>query len=1041
MKKTLFLWTIFLLSTLLYGQPVWENEQVVGINKLEPHVTMIPYENLTEALNGQAETSPYYQSLNGMWKFHWSKKPSERPKHFYKPDFDVSEWDEIAVPSNWELQGYGIPIYVNQPYEFADPRFPKFTEMKRPDPPHVPHEYNPVGSYRTTFQISEEWAGRRVILHFGAVKSAMFVWVNGQKVGYSQGSKLPAEFDVTPYLRKGKNTLAVEVYRWSDGSYLECQDFWRISGIERDVYLWTVPKTHIFDFFAKPQLDDNYQNGTLTTDIKIVNFTEPDRKQHSVTLQLFDKQNNEVVHVEKAFDNNRKEQVITLKSLVKNPLKWTAETPHLYTMVLTLKKENKPIEMVSHKIGFRNVEMKNGQLLVNGVPVLFKGVNRHEHDEYTGHVISKELMLKDIELMKRHNINAVRTCHYPDDPYWYQLCDQYGIYLIDEANIESHGMGYRPSKTLGNNPKWKKAHMERARRMVERDKNHPSVIIWSMGNEAGDGVNFDTVSAWIHQRDPSRPVHYERALKRDIVDIYSPMYPSIDYIEKYAKTNPSRPLIMCEYAHSMGNSTGNLQDYWDVIEKYPALQGGFIWDWVDQGLAKYTSDSVKYWAYGGDFGPKNIPSDGNFCINGIINPDRTVHPAIYEVKKVYQYLKILPVDAEKGKFQIINEYDFTNLDQYELKWYLKGNGETVLEGTLGRLDVNPHDTVNVTLPLSCYSFKGDVEYFVDFSLVAAQDQPLIPKGFEVAKEQFFVTKPPVFQTLQFVKHDPVPYSIENKTLTATSGKITYRFSLKNGLLTSAMVNGQELLKTPVIPDFWRAPTDNDFGNRMPRRLGIWKDAGQHLKLNKITYQHADNGDLIITSDLSLTTVKSGLKLTYTLDDQGKLTIKLDFSPESEELPNLPRLGLLFVLNQADSLQYYGRGSFENYCDRNTAAFVDRYSGTVDQQYFAYIRPQENGYRTDTRSLTIGEGNNKLLFQASQTFSFSALHIPTQQLDPGLKKAQRHTIDVHPQKETYLHIDMKQMGVGGDDSWGARTHEPYLIPPQNYTFQFSMEPAR
>ncbi len=1033
----LFILMIISLSSLAERKEVWENEKILGINKLEPHVTMVPYKNIEQALKGEIKDSPYYRSLNGMWKFHWSKNPAERPKDFYKTNFSVEEWAEIPVPSNWELQGYDIPIYVNQPYEFADPRFPSFTGMKRPNPPRVPHEYNPVGSYRTVFNVPEEWGGREVILHFGAVKSAMFVWVNGKKVGYSQGSKLPAEFDITPFIHKGKNTLAVEVYRWSDGSYLECQDFWRISGIERDVYIWSVPRTHIYDFFAKPQLDDNYQNGQLTTDITLVNFGKGGKGDFTVVMNLYDPENRLVKTVNKNVTVSGDTTRLTLKTEVKNPEKWTAETPNLYTLVLELKKKDGTSEIVSHKIGFRKIEIKNGQLLVNGVAVLFKGVNRHEHDEFTGHVISRELMLKDIELMKQNNINAVRTCHYPDDPYWYRLCDQYGIYLIDEANIESHGMGYRPNRTLGNNPDWKEAHLERARRMVERDKNHPSVIIWSMGNEAGDGVNFDAVSAWMHQRDPSRPVHYERALKRPIVDIYSPMYPGIRYIEKYAKSNPSRPLIMCEYAHSMGNSTGNLQDYWDVIEKYPALQGGFIWDWVDQGLAKYTEDSVKYWAYGGDFGPKDIPSDGNFCINGIINPDRTVHPAIHEVKKVYQYMKIVPVDLLAGKYKLTNEYDFTDLKNYELKWVLLADGDTVKQGSLGNIELPPHQTTGITVPYKDYVFKGDVEYFINFSLVTAQDEPFKPKGFEVAKEQIFVVKPPIFHTMEYKIHAPVPYHEDEQEVVINSGDLTYKIDKKSGLLSSIKENNKELLKETVRPDFWRAPTDNDFGNRMPKRNGIWRNAGKQTALKDFKIKRIDNGDLAIVSDLFIDTVDTRIKLTYTFDDKGTMNVSMDFKPGNQELPNIPRVGLLFVLNDADSLTYYGKGDFENYCDRNTSAFVGKYSGKVSGQYFAYIRPQENGYRTDARWLNTGG----LKFAATQPFSFSALHIPTEQLDPGIHKKQRHTIDVHPKKETYLHIDMKQMGVGGDNSWGARPHKQYMIPAKDYRFTFRVSPVR
>lgn len=1042
MRKIIFLLIATLIAVnLIANKNNWEDESIIGINKLEPHVTMIPYKNIKQALKGEITESPYYKSLNGYWKFHWSENPSSRPVDFYKADYDISKWDTIPVPSDWQMEGYDFPIYINQPYEFADPRFPGFTEMHKPNPPHVPHNFNPVGSYITEFKVPEKWDGREVILHFGAVKSAMFVWVNGKQVGYSQGSKLPAEFDITPFIRKGKNRLAVEVYRWSDGSYLECQDFWRVSGIERDVYIWSVPKTNIFDFFAKPDLDSNYINGILSTDVRILNYKKPDNKKLAVILKLYDKNDKPVKTVKKEIVNNKKEQVITLETSVENPDKWSAETPNLYTLVLELEKGGKKIEIVSHKTGFRKVEIKNSQLLVNGVPVLIKGVNRHEHDEFTAHVISRKSMLKDIELMKKNNINAVRTCHYPDDPYWYQLCDKYGIYVLDEANIESHGMGYRPDRTLGNKPSWKKAHLERARRMVERDKNHPSVIIWSMGNEAGDGVNFDTISKWMHKRDPSRPVHYERAGRRKIVDIYSPMYPGIKFLERYAKSNPDRPLIMCEYAHSMGNSTGNLQDYWDVIEKYPVLQGGFIWDWVDQGLAKYTKDGVKYWAYGGDFGPENVPSDGNFCINGIINPDRTPHPALHEVKKVYQYIKITPVDVKNGKFEITNMYDFTNLKGYELKWQLMGNGEKVTGGTLGNINLEPHKNVEITVPFKNFDFKNGTEYFINFSLVTAKDQPFKPKGFEVAKEQYLVGKYPDIQTAIIKNHNPVKYSEKGNELIVYSGGAVYKFDKKRGFLTSIIVNGTELLEKPVRPDFWRAPTDNDFGNGMDKRCAVWKTAGKNTDLQSFKYEIDDNGDIKVISGFMIDKLDTRINLTYVIDDKGRIDVNMNFKPSKQGLPEIPRLGLLFVLRDADSLEYYGKGDFENYCDRNTSAFVGKYKGTVSGQYFAYIRPQENGYRTGTRWLVIGENDKKLKFESENPFGFSALHIPVSQLDQGTKKNYHHTIDIHPVKETYLYVDYKQMGVGGDNSWGAKPHEQYLIRPGNYTFEFSMKPVK
>ena len=1034
MKKIFFLAGILTLLLPLNGraQEVWENPEVTGINKTDAHAKAVPYNSLKMALEGEIKNSNYYQSLNGNWKFLWSENPFSVPADFFTPGFNDSDWKEIPVPSNWELQGYGTPIYVNQPYEWT----------YDPQPPAVPHDYNPTGAYRTSFEVPAGWQDRRVILHFGAVKSAMFVWVNGEEVGYSQGSKLPAEFDITDYVQEGKNLLAVKVLRWSDGSYLECQDFWRISGIERDVYLWSVPNMHIYDYFARANLDESYRNGLLNTTVEIKNFTSPDKKKYTLFLKLFGLNNRLVLEEKKVFQNDRESIELDFSAEIEQVRKWTAETPELYTLVLELKKENETVEMISHKIGFRKVEVKNGQLLVNGVPVLLKGVNRHEHDEYTGHVVSCELMEKDIALMKQFNINAVRTCHYPDDPYWYELCDKYGIYLIDEANIESHGMGYRPDRTLGNNPAWKKAHLDRVQRMVERDKNHPSVIIWSMGNEAGDGVNFDTISAWLHSRDPSRPVHYERALKRPTVDIYSPMYPGIEYIEHYAQSDPYRPLIMCEYAHSMGNSTGNLQDYWDVIEKHPALQGGFIWDWVDQGLAKQDKNGMKYWAYGGDFGPDTIPSDGNFCINGVINPDRTIHPAMYEVKKVYQYIEITPVNLKEGTFKLINQFDFTNLNNYALNWTLTGNGEVVKKGSLGKIGLPPHDTVTIHIPADEFAYMPGVEYFINFSLVTTRDKPFKQEGFEVAKEQFpihFEGKKRRLKPSGEQQMKSVSYNFSGKILYVEAGPFKASFDTVSGLFFSLRINERELLNEPVRPDFWRAPTDNDFGNRMDQRQGIWRNAGKHLKLQEFSIYLPENGNLLVQTKYELEDVRSPLYVAYDFSADGIIRAEMKFKPGVEGLPNLPRFGMLLVLNDAGSLTYYGRGPQENYCDRNTAAFVGKYESSVADQYFAYIRPQENGYKTDVRWLAVGNEKQGIFVTAPGPFSFSALHIPAEMLDQLTRRNFKHTVDVQQLPETWLHIDKKQMGVGGDDSWGSWPHKPYRIPAREYTFRFTIRP--
>ena len=1018
-------------TTGLTAQEDWENPQVVGINKMEPHVNVVPYASLPDALSGKYEDSPFYQSLNGKWKFTWVESPGKRPQEFYRTDFDDAKWETINVPANWELNGYGIPIYVNSAYEWTGD----------PTPPGVPHHYNPVGSYRTRFTVPDDWKKRQVILHFGAVKSAMYVWVNGEKVGYSQGSKLPAEFDITPYLAKGENLLAVEVYRWSDGSYLECQDFWRISGIERDVFLWSPPPVSLSDFFAKARLVNDYRDGRLDIDVSVASSEEKSSgKEYNVEALLFEG-NRQVGSQSKAVALNDALTQTTLGMDVRAVKPWTAETPNLYTLVLLLRKGDDTLGMVSHRIGFRNSEIRNGQLLVNGKPVLLKGVNRHEHDQYTGHVIPRESMIRDIELMKQNNINAVRTCHYPDDPYWYELCDKYGIYLIDEANIESHGMGYHPDRTLGNNPDWEKAHLERIRRMVERDKNHPSIIIWSMGNEAGDGVNFVKASEWIHQRDPSRPLHYERAEKRPHVDIYSPMYATIEHIEAYAKTNPDRPLILCEYAHSMGNSTGNLQDYWDVIHKYDVLQGGFIWDWVDQGLVKYDRYGQEYWAYGGDFGPEGTPSDGNFCINGIVNPDRSPHPALYEVKKVYQDVAFSEVNRAKGEYAVSNGFFFTDLTDYRLVWRVFENGIPILEGTFDTLDIPAGSTDTLYVPVDMLEMTPGHEYLLEFSLVTATERPFIEMGDEVASEQFFLAyKRPDART-NSLGLDELAVEYDNNDVIIHGMGFQIGFNKEEGLIRFYRIGDKDMIEAPVRPNFWRAPNDNDFGNHMEERQGIWRYAGDHLKLKSFDLQHSNLSILRIFCDFEMPDVRSELEMNYVIYGNGEVTIEMKFTPGIAGLPDLPRFGLTTQLpERMDRVEYYGRGPHENYQDRNTSAFVGLYTGNAKDFYFPYIRPQENGYRTDVRWLRFLSGRGfGLFFRSTGDFSFSALPYAIGDLDQLTKANEQHTPDLPRHDVTFLNIDLAQMGVGGDNSWGAQPHRQYRLPAKEYKFSLSLRP--
>ena len=676
----------------------WENPAVFGINKEPYHCSLLPYQDAESAIKGTREASKFHQSLNGKWKFHWVGKPADRPMDFFKPEYDVSSWDEIPVPSNWQLQGYGIPIYTNVAYPFPA------------DPPHIPHDYNPVGSYRTSFAVPDGWKGRRVFIHFAGVESAFYLWVNGEKVGYSQGSMTPAEFDITDYVIEGENILAVEVYRWSDGSYLEDQDMWRLSGIFRDVFLFSSPQVHLRDFFARCSLDSEYRDAVLKVTAKIRNHSaENSAGPHSLDVVLLDAEGKRVGN--KPLAEGRlegieagAEGVLDLEAEVPNPRKWSSESPYLYTLLLSLKNTaGEVVEVESCSFGFRVVEIKAGQLWVNGVSVLLKGSNRHEHDPYCGRAMPLDRMIQDIELLKRFNFNTVRTSHYPDDPKWYDLCDMYGIYLIDEANLEGHGLGYELDKTLGNKPEWEAAHIDREEAMVERDKNHPSVIIWSMGNESGSGCNFEACARAIRDLDPTRPIHYERM--NEVADIDSTMYPHLDDLIAVAQQNTDKPFIMCEYAHAMGNAVGNLKEYWEAIEKYPRLIGGCIWEWADHGLPleadvepDENGERPWFWAYGGDF--DDYPNDGCFCMDGLVFPDRRIPPKMWEVKKVYQYVALEPMDILKGEVRVRNKHFFTNLNSFDVAWTLSEDGYVIQEGVLEPLDVARARRKRSRFPLS-----------------------------------------------------------------------------------------------------------------------------------------------------------------------------------------------------------------------------------------------------------------------------------------------------------------------------------------------------
>ncbi|MEI6899540.1 MAG: glycoside hydrolase family 2 TIM barrel-domain containing protein, partial [Bacteroidota bacterium] len=1011
----------------------WENPQLTGINNEPMHASFIPYQSGESALMGDPSKSDLYQSLNGIWKFKWSENPSSRPVDITSPNIDKSEWKDIQVPATIEIQGYGYPIYVNTRYEFE--------YLLKPDPPHVPQDYNPVGSYLTSFNLKEDWKGKQVFLHFGAVKSFMYVYLNGTRVGLGKDAKTPVEFNITQYLKEGLNILGVEVFRWSDGSYLECQDMWRMSGINRDVYLYAAAPMRIRDFEANGELTENYTNGILELKSIVQNFNSGNAGG-SLTITLFSPgiQSRQILEeIIKVDVSGKTEDTIILRKAIGKPLQWNAETPHLYRLLITLKDENgATLEAVTSRVGFRKSEIKNGQFLLNGKPIRIKGVNRHEHDPVSGHVISRELMLKDIKLMKEANINTVRTCHYPDDPVWYDLCDEYGLYVIDEANIESHGMGYDPDKTLGNNPLWEKAHLNRTMRLVERDKNHPCVIIWSLGNEAGNGCNFVSTYDWIKKRDQSRPVQYERAETGYNSDINCPMYWTTWDLKWYGYTKQTRPLIMCEYAHAMGNSTGNLQDDWDVIEKYPQLQGGCIWDWVDQGILKKEAKGRNFYAYGGDFGPKGLPSDGNFCCNGLVSANRIPHPGYYEVKKVYQNIKFRAVDLAIPTFEVINQNDFTSLTGKVIDWEVIANGKVLQSGSLPEINTEPGKKELATFPLTRFQQKPGIEYFLNLYAKTGSDEGVIPKGFIIAQEQFKLPlgiPVAIDSTSTFPALDLIETGA-NLVLKGSNFQAT--FDEDAGTISSYKIDGKELINRGFTPNFRRAPTDNDVGNGMAKRCQIWFDATKGPAIASIEKKRIGKERFEIRVHYKIA-ASSEFLITYQVLGAGDILIHCNLDCEKSDLPEIPRLGLNLQLNKELSLlEWYGRGPWENYSDRKTAAFVGLYKSTVDEQFFPYVRPQETGYKTDVRWLTLKDQTTGIFIQGDPSICFSALPYTFDDM-AGYTHGGKHPSDLEKRDFTDLNIDFGQMGVGGDDSWGARTHKEYTFKPGHYEWSFRMRP--
>ena len=1021
---------LFLVNCDRNTESEWEDPTIFQINQEPPRAHFFAYESEALANINNPLQSDYFQSLNGTWKFNFSKNPDGRPKNFYKSNYDDSNWSDITVPGHWELQGWSVPIYLDEEYPFT------------PNPPFVPHDYNTVGSYRRSFSIPESWKGRDIFLRFGSVRSAFYVWVNGQLVGYSQGSKTPAEFNISAFTRIGENNVSVQVYRFSDGSYLEGQDTWRVSGLERDVQLYSRSKMRILDFFVNADIDSVFQTGLFSIHIDLLNNTGLNDSL-TVRAKLVDP----LQRYRAIFDSTRTVSVdsvfsLQIESKVNRAKLWSAEEPNLYQLQLSLlNNSGQIIEVITQQVGFRKIEIKAGQLLVNGKPLMFRGVNRHEWDPYFGRAITESSMLEDIKLMKQHNINAVRAAHYPNQERWYELCNEYGLYVIDEANIEAHGMRFHENgfEHITNDTLWTAQWLDRGYRMFERDKNQPSIIMWSMGNEAGDGKNFVKLYQMIKQLDSSRPVVYEPAKLSSHTDVVFPMYDTIDEISAFAVSNPDRPLILCEYAHAMGNSVGNLIDYWNTFEKYRSLQGGFIWDWADQVIAKSDSNGIDYWAYGGDFGDEFIENDSNFCANGLVAADRSLNPHILEVKKVYQPIRFKADNLYRGRIKVTNDYDFIDLSDFTFSWFINGDGKTVSSGSFGTLDLNPGESRTLQFNLSNIRPKIGVRYYLTVQAKTKYEKPLVPINHMVAWDQFEL---PIYR--EELAQNPINLSSLNlfkndKGIEIYGKGFKVIFTRESGQISEYVKNGNTLLTSPAKPNFWRAPNDNDLGNGMPVRTKVWKNAGTRM-LTKSVYSALKNNtaEILMVSEDTLS--KSTLSSRYLVYGNGtiQITQKLEVSDSTQA--EIPRFGLKFSIpGDFDHVSWFGRGPHESYIDRKTSAAIGHYSGSVWEQSYSYVRPQETGNKTDVYWMALSNGSNGLMAKGLPKFDGSVHQYPYSDLD-HIPSSQRHgKLDLKKKNQIDWLIDYKQMGVGGDNSWGARPHDIYTIYPGEYEYSFMLIP--
>ncbi|HEX2394429.1 MAG TPA: glycoside hydrolase family 2 TIM barrel-domain containing protein [Bacteroidales bacterium] len=1019
---------VFLTQVLqpLKSQNDWENPAVFRVNNEPPHAAFFHFQDEGSARTSDIKESSFYKSLNGTWKFKWIKNPSEIPGDFVNQNYDDKSWDNIEVPGNWQLQGkYDPPVFTNIMHPFKS------------DPPKVPQDYNPTGLYRTVFTVPDNWKDKPVFLRFDGIESAGIIWVNGRKVGYNEDSRTPAEYNISTFIKPGENTLAIQVFTWTDGSYLEDQDFWRMSGIYRNVYIFSTPAVHIRDFHVITGLDDLYKDADLSLRIKIRNYSAIKSSRKSVKISLTDPDDNVVFTktLSTGTIDPGKDRIISLEQNIAQPIKWTAETPDLYLLTMTLMDNSgNTEEVIGDKIGFREIEIRNAQLLVNGKAIEVKGTNRHEFDPRKGRAVSRESMITDIVLMKQHNFNAVRTCHYPDAPEWYDLCDELGLYVMDEANIESHELWAVRKVYLGEDPAWKDAWINRGICMVERDKNHPSIISWSMGNETGWGSNFDAMYQAMKVIDPTRPIHYEsknpsyaNVLSR--YDIISTMYPPIDEITRLMNLDPSRPVIICEYAHSMGNSLGNFRKYWDLFYKYPRLQGGFTWDWVDQGLRSIDENGKEYW---------NIVNhiDGANANDGLINPDRIPQPEILEAKKVMQNIILKPEDLNQGKFKLYNLYFFRDLGDITLIWEITRNGLAVQSGTIDELNLQPRDSAVIKLPVNI-AFDQYGKYFLNVSFRFKKSLTWAPEGFEIAKEQFKLTNP-VEKT--GLNQDSGVIRIEERPneIAIKSDQFQVSIDRQSGMLSDFIFLESPLLSSPVMPCFWRVPTDNDEGGGGFSFASRWRKAGlNQYKINTSEFNYKVAGSTAIVNAISLLEFAGGkMELTthYSIKSTGEIQVVHQLKLR-DKFPPLARVGVEFALPATfNTIEWFGRGPFESYQDRKESAHTGHYSGKVADQHFSHVMPQENGNKSDAEWFKVTGLNRGLMVECDGLLNFNIQDYSQTALNESktshfLKRGDN----------TWVHIDLQQMGLGGDDSWSPRVHEEYQLTDSEYSFSYTLKP--